>query len=95
MKLLFTFSFLLIGTICFSQNSIENKEKQMNTSTSVLSIKVDENVVTERPNQIQMIEKNGVFVEPKTDLQYNDQDLINKEQSLIDKTKNLSEVNPN
>ena len=96
MKTVFTFLFLTISVACFSQNSIENKEKQqINTSSSISSIKIDENIDIESPNQIQMIEKNGVFVEPKTNLQYTEQDLLDKEQYLIDKTKNLSEVNPN
>lgn len=96
MRTLFTFLFLTISIVCFSQNSIENKEKQqINTSSSISSIKIDENIDIESPNQIQMIEKNGVFVEPKTNLQYTEQDLLDKEQYLIDKTKNLSEVNPN
>lgn len=95
MKTLFTFLFLTISAICFSQNSIENKEKQNNASTTISSIKIDENIANESPNQIQMIEKNGVVIEPKTELQFNQQDLIDKEQNLIDRTKNLSEVTPN
>lgn len=96
MKTVFTFLFSTISVACFSQNSIENKEKQqINTSSNISSIKIDENIDIESPNQIQMIEKNGVFVEPKTNLQYTEQDLLDKEQYLIDKTKNLSEVNPN
>lgn len=92
MKILFSISFLLISFTCFSQNLIENN-KNDNSSITNISNKKDASI--ENNNQLQMIMRDGAIIDPKSNIQYDEQDVIIKEQYLIDKTKNLSEVDPN
>ncbi|HRN42118.1 MAG TPA: hypothetical protein PK649_08615 [Vicingus sp.] len=94
MKTIFTLTFLLVGTVCFSQNSNDNIETILNPINNSAN-KIETSKSQLNNTQLKMVMRDGVIIDPTTNVQYDEQDVIIKEQHLIDKTKNLSEVNPN